>query len=165
MLAPMLINPPKRSSSGDGYESGHIRIHNGTLDDIPNGWVLCDGDNGTPNLVDRVPVGAGGAYAPKQQFGADSRTPTVSVANKTLAVTNLPSMRFSLGVGSNKGTLGGWSAGQGGRLPFGEGTAQYMSTELFTQYLGGGVAHNHTANVSAVDTRQKSTAVIYIMKL
>ncbi|WP_438710874.1 hypothetical protein ACSTS3_19745 [Aquimarina muelleri] len=30
---------------------------------IPNGWVLCNGANGTPDLRGRFPVGAGGEYS------------------------------------------------------------------------------------------------------
>ncbi|MBA7658499.1 hypothetical protein ES703_66455 [subsurface metagenome] len=30
----------------------------GLIVDIPNGWVLCDGENGTPDLRDRFVVGA-----------------------------------------------------------------------------------------------------------
>ena len=32
---------------------GIICIWSGTYDDIPDGWVPCDGENGTPNLTDR----------------------------------------------------------------------------------------------------------------
>lgn len=31
-------------------------------DDIPCGWVICDGNNGTPNLINRFIVGAGNTY-------------------------------------------------------------------------------------------------------
>jgi hypothetical protein len=31
--------------------------------DIPTGWLLCNGANGTPNLLDRFVIGAGNSYA------------------------------------------------------------------------------------------------------
>ena len=31
-----------------GYVSGHIMMFGGSM--IPNGWVLCDGQNGTPDM-------------------------------------------------------------------------------------------------------------------
>ena len=34
----------------------------GAIVDIPYGWVLCDGTNGTPDLRDRFLVGAGDTY-------------------------------------------------------------------------------------------------------
>ena len=33
--------------------SGAIVIWSGAITDIPEGWVLCDGNNGTPNLLDK----------------------------------------------------------------------------------------------------------------
>lgn len=33
--------------------SGGIIIWTGTLANIPSGWLLCDGENSTPNLIDR----------------------------------------------------------------------------------------------------------------
>lgn len=43
--------------------SGIILIWSGAILDIPVGWVLCDGNNGTPNLMDRFVAGAGDSYA------------------------------------------------------------------------------------------------------
>ena len=36
----------------------------GSIADIPNGWVLCNGTNGTPDLRDRFIFGAGNFAAP-----------------------------------------------------------------------------------------------------
>lgn len=33
--------------------SGTIAVWPGTLSNVPSGWVLCDGNNGTPNLLDK----------------------------------------------------------------------------------------------------------------
>lgn len=41
---------------------GVIVMWSGAVSEIPNGWVLCDGDNGTPCLLDRFVVGAGSTY-------------------------------------------------------------------------------------------------------
>jgi len=35
----------------------------GSIADIPSGWQLCDGTNGTPDLRDRFLAGAGDTYA------------------------------------------------------------------------------------------------------
>ncbi len=42
---------------------GLIVMWSGTIADIPSGWRLCDGTNGTPDLRDKFIVGAGSAYA------------------------------------------------------------------------------------------------------
>lgn len=49
--------------SGDGVPSGAIIMWSGSLDTIPAGWALCDGSNGTPNLMSRFIVGAGSGYS------------------------------------------------------------------------------------------------------
>lgn len=38
---------------------GTIMYWAGSLDDIPEGWALCDGQNGTPDLRDKVIIGKG----------------------------------------------------------------------------------------------------------
>jgi len=43
--------------------SGMIIIWSGAEIAIPSGFVLCDGNNGTPNLKDQFVVGAGATYA------------------------------------------------------------------------------------------------------
>jgi hypothetical protein len=41
---------------------GGIIMWSGSIVSIPTGWALCNGSNGTPNLVDRFIVGAGSGY-------------------------------------------------------------------------------------------------------
>lgn len=41
---------------------GFITWWAGTILGVPSGWRLCDGDNGTPNLLDKFVVGAAGTY-------------------------------------------------------------------------------------------------------
>jgi hypothetical protein len=53
--------------------TGLISLWSGSIGSIPSGWVLCDGNNSTPNLTDRFIVGAGNTYAVAGQGGsADS---------------------------------------------------------------------------------------------
>lgn len=42
-----------------GVPVGVISIWSGTADSIPEGWAICDGSNGTPDLTGRFVVGAG----------------------------------------------------------------------------------------------------------
>ena len=37
----------------DAMPVGSIIMYNGKAEDIPSGWAICDGTNGTPNLLDR----------------------------------------------------------------------------------------------------------------
>lgn len=40
-----------------------IVLWSGAIVDIPAGWALCDGNNGTPNLQDKFVIGAGDTFA------------------------------------------------------------------------------------------------------
>ena len=59
-----------------------IILWSGAANAIPSGFVLCDGNNSTPNLTDRFVVGAGAAYG----VGASGGSSSV-----TLSIANLPS--------------------------------------------------------------------------
>ena len=50
-------------SSGDSFPTGGIILWSGAANAIPTGWVLCDGQNSTPDLRNRFVVGAGDSYA------------------------------------------------------------------------------------------------------
>lgn len=50
-------------TAGNGVPKGGVIMWSGAIVDIPAGWALCDGNNGTPNLRDRFIVGAGSEYA------------------------------------------------------------------------------------------------------
>lgn len=56
--------------------SGVILLWSGSTSNIPTGWVLCDGQNSTPDLRDRFVVGAGSTYAVDATGGAASVTLT-----------------------------------------------------------------------------------------
>lgn len=43
--------------------NGFIMLWAGAIIDIPAGWAICDGNNGTPDLRDKFIVGAGTSYA------------------------------------------------------------------------------------------------------
>jgi len=50
--------------SGNGsIPVGCIILWSGEANTIPDGWALCDGKNGTPDLQDRFVVGAGAEYS------------------------------------------------------------------------------------------------------
>lgn len=156
---------------GAGWKSGDIKIHTGTLETIPSGWQLCDGTNGTPELVDRAVVGAGRGYSQNEQFGGDKQRPakpsvsvnkpSVTVNNHTLSIGQAPSKHIEFGV----------SGGSNSPVRLYRCSALHGSTNVggSNQSHGHGVSvGNITANVGdvgEVDTRQQSIAVYWIMKL
>ena len=57
-------------------ESGMIMLWAGAILDIPTGFALCDGNNGTPDLTDRFIVGAGDSFNPDDMGGSVNHTHT-----------------------------------------------------------------------------------------
>jgi hypothetical protein len=60
---------------------GTVAMWSGPVASIPAGWALCDGNNGTPNLVDRFIIGAGqggGAPDPGNTGGSPAHTHNAS---------------------------------------------------------------------------------------
>ena len=57
-----------------GVPTGGIIMWSGATNNIPSGWALCDGNNGTPNLQDKFIVGAGSSYAVAATGGSKDAT-------------------------------------------------------------------------------------------
>ena len=70
-----------------GVPIGCILMWSGSVANIPIYWRLCDGNNNTPNLMNRFIVGGGGDYD-VDNSGGD--------VYKTLTEDNLPSHRHSI---------------------------------------------------------------------
>ncbi len=60
--------------------SGSILLWSGAIVNIPAGFVLCDGNNGTPNLQNRFVPGAGDAYGVGDNGGSDLHTHNFTTA-------------------------------------------------------------------------------------
>lgn len=55
----------------DGVPLGTIVMWSGKAASIPDGWQICDGNNGTPNLVGRFVIGRSSAY-PLNTYGGST---------------------------------------------------------------------------------------------
>lgn len=58
--------------------AGIIIAWHGAIVDIPAGWALCDGTNGTPNLCNRFLIGAGDLYVSSATGGSETHNHTVT---------------------------------------------------------------------------------------
>jgi hypothetical protein len=146
-------------SGGGGLSRlGLIVMWSGTVNDIPPGWQLCDGTNGTPDLRDRFIIGAGNAY----DIGSTG-------GSTTITTNNLPSHNHSLtevsvGIGGTTGPAGGHQHIQAGapsensnpRYPFGQsgvnGSDKQTSGGVYTVPLpltNGVGDHTHSFNTTA----------------
>ena len=102
------------------------------------GWRIADGTDGTPNLTDAFPKF--GTFAQKSGAGGTKTvTPSgsVSVANHTLSVAQIPPHSHSFSVYSNSGT---------GNVAL-EGSGSNSGT-VWTSSAGSGQAHNHGGSFS-----------------
>lgn len=62
--------------------SGTVFMWSGAVADIPYGYVLCDGQNGTPDLRNKFVIGAGSSYSPGATGGAATHTHGVPYATR-----------------------------------------------------------------------------------
>lgn len=72
----------------EGVPTGVIAMWSGTNANIPSGWALCDGLNGTPDLTDRFILGRAAASNTNSTGGANT---------VTLATGNLPAHTHGIG--------------------------------------------------------------------
>lgn len=68
---------------------GAIVIWSGTVNNIPSGWALCDGQDGRPDLRDRFVLGAGPNHAAGETGGAEK---------VTLTIDQMPSHKHDFGM-------------------------------------------------------------------
>ena len=82
--------PDARLSSSSLFVTGMIIMWSGAQNAIPTGWVICDGNNNTPDLRNRFVIGAGfgGSYSPNDTGGSSSIL---------LGTANLPAHTHQLG--------------------------------------------------------------------
>ncbi len=73
-----VLNSMTGAGAAESDAAGTVKMWWGELAAIPSGWVLCDGQNNTPDLRGVFPVGAGGAYAKGATGGAASVTLTTA---------------------------------------------------------------------------------------
>ena len=157
----------------EGVPSGIIAMWSGAIGSIPTGWVLCDGNNSTPDLRDRFIVGAGSTYAVGNTGGA---------ASVALSESELPSHTHGVGsLGGSTNTAGAHShtvKGRNDTYVGGAAVPAYQGNQPYsTQYWDGtntAGAHSHsltlsgataaTGSGSAHENRPPYYALAYIMK-
>ena len=109
----------------------------GSVYNIPSGWYLCNGQNGTPDLRDRFIVGAGSSYAVGATGGA---------AQVTLTVDQIP---------AHEHTYTNYNTNGGGVIFNGSVLDKSMGYTANTSSVGGGQAH---------ENRPPYYALCFIMK-
>jgi hypothetical protein len=151
------------------FTVGQIMLWYGVLANIPAGWQNCDGTNGTPDMRDKFPVGAGSTYALNATGGAvqagagttgsaGSHTHTMdTVGDTTLTVAQLPVVTLRYKGSYN---AGGYDGGGNQFWRARSSDTAEASTQLIESF-GGGESHTHSggATGSAGDHTHSTPAV------
>lgn len=144
---------------GTSFPQGGIIMWSGAIADIPSGWALCDGTNGTPNLQDKFVVGAGSGYAVGATGGADTVNIEHSHSNPSTG---------SAGSHDHGGFTGSVSS-----VELYEGRASGAENTIWQHYhyISSGGAHAHTVGSSGLalsstqENRPPYYALAFIMKV
>ena len=149
------------------FQKGMVMMFAGQEAEMPNGWALCNGENGTPDLRDRFVVGKGSKFTGKGEGTklTDEVTVTggVTVEETTLTLEQIPSHSHSYYYTDsiNHGYYYGDS-----RSDMSDG-----SRSIATGYSGGGKGHKHTATLTtnphkhSIDPIPPYYALAFIIKL
>ena len=144
-----------------GIPVGFIGLWSGDSEDIPDGWVLCDGANGTPDLRNRFVVCAGDDYDSHGTGGSNSYTPAGTLesngdhahagtaADHTLTIEQIPSHRHASGVCDSNTNFFNRGSIAANPLPPSSIDAKSPSgtQEALGQLVGGGQPHGHTVEI------------------
>ena len=146
------------SGNASAFVTGMIILWYGDTSNIPGGFVLCDGQNSTPDLRDRFIIGAGNNFSAGGTGGSNS---------VTLSEANLPSHRHfvvSNSLGGQNRTGSNVSANNQVAKGTGAGNL-YESYNLAS--TGGSASAGRSSSVgsgTAFDNKPKYHALCYIMK-
>jgi hypothetical protein len=165
---------------------GAIIMWSGAITDIPGGWVLCDGTNGTADLRDRFIMGAGGE-GDKGQGIITSNSRIISSQQLPPHSHNCNSVNVdhyhtigSSGDHSHSAVIGvrsggDWSSGGSGTINYGQvngnGSHTHKSECATTEEGCSSQNHNHGVNDAGqtrgaeIDFRPAYYRLAFIMKL
>ena len=115
-----------------GVPSGCILIWSGAEEELPEGWALCDGQDGRPDLRSRFVLGAGSGYAVGVTGGEESHILTMSELPRHNHTNSDHYLNFK--TGSN-------GASAGDTTVVVSGTHQYSNKAV--GYTGEDAAHNN----------------------
>ena len=156
MITPVLQEgtPLNKALFDIAMPSGLICMWSGAT--VPNGWYLCDGTNGTPDLRDRFIVGSGSTYSIGNTGGSNTvklTTAQMPSHTHTIGSTEISetfTTRETLNAVNGDYFPGAGSSGQSGTLTIDMGSHTHTASST-----GSGSAH---------ENRPPYYALAFIMK-
>ena len=142
---------------------GSILMWSGSVDAIPNGWALCDGNNGTPNLKGKFILSTDNdQYNIGDTGGSDTHQHNVTVGDTTLTLNQIPSHAHH----SQIHLFNQWSkSGGSDKFLLQNGSNCGSHTTYGTNSVGGGQPHSHSGTCSNVSNIPPYIVLGYIMKV
>lgn len=124
--------------------SGYIIPFLGPVNKIPSGWLLCDGTDGTPDLVGKYIAGWSTTNAPGTYFGSDTHSHNMSwTINTTASGNTLHNHNFNYGFAAGgSSTDHNW----GGNRTGGTGNDQVANYIAGSQANVSDNNHSHSNN-------------------
>lgn len=156
----LYLNEVLGADGSKAIPSGIICLWSGSVDNIPDGWALCNGENGTEDLRDKFVVGAGNSYAVNATGGSASQAVNLSGSTgaTTLSVNQMPSHTHGLRDGGSRNNVD--------QVITTERTWAVNPTYMLSTATGGSQSHSHSLSGSAtVSTLPPYYAKCYIQKL
>lgn len=109
------VTATKLAESINFFPSGGIVLWSGIVSNIPSGWVLCDGQNNTPDLRGKFIIGAGGSYNPSVTGGSETVTLTTQqIPSHSHSTDDAGGHGHTTGSGGGSHSHSGSTAGAGG---------------------------------------------------
>lgn len=141
--------------------TGAIVMWSGLVENIPEGWALCDGQNGTLDLRNRFIIGAGSTYSVGNTGGSANAvvvTHTHSMSGST-GSTNYPSHSHLL-----YNTPGGTAWGSNDSSPgAGSGNASSVGSGLGALSSSGNHSHGIGMSTTGEDGTNKNLPPYYAL--
>jgi hypothetical protein len=151
--------------AGLGVEPGLIIWWYGAIANIPAGWVLCDGNNGSPDMRGLLALGAGGTVNPGATGGSSTftATGTLTVGAHSVTIAEMAAHAHPFDDNYQSNPFGELSAGTTDcRGPYTQAGT--------TSNAGSGAGHGHSAaegtsiTGNAVASMPHCLYLAYIMK-
>jgi hypothetical protein len=142
--------------AGVSIPSGVILMWSGTLANIPSGWKLCDGSEGTPDLREKFLMGARAGQNPGTTGGAVNKTTAGHVHAQTVHAHSVTLSGNTNPDATTGGNITGASLSQ---------TGHSHAVTLSGNTNNSAVADTGTKTDSIADIRPPYYEIAFIMKV